>query len=157
MGQITFSADSLEEQGLARQDLPNGLKEIVDRVLAMDRERSASSHPRRQRRVSAGMAVEELEAELPRLIEEQVALRIQQMTATLQQELETAHVRALEAFVQDVNVKLVKRISALETNITSQGEAMSELRGHLRRTEDNLVRLITGVERLTRDLPAGKL
>jgi hypothetical protein len=154
VGQITFSADSLEEQGLARQDLPNGLKEIVDRVLAMD---SASSHPRRQRRVSAGMAVEELEAELPRLIEEQVALRIQQMTATLQQELETAHVRALEAFVQDVNVKLVKRISALETNITSQGEAMSELRGHLRRTEDNLVRLITGVERLTRDLPAGKL
>jgi len=103
------------------------------------------------------MAVDELEAELPRLIEEQVALRIQQMTATLQQELETAHVRALEAFVQDVNVKLVKRISALETNITSQGEAMSELRGHLRRTEDNLVRLITGVERLTRDLPAGKL
>jgi DNA-binding NarL/FixJ family response regulator len=100
-----------------------------------------------------GRTVQDLEARLPSLIEEAVTSRFHHLADKLQQEIEDTHVRTLETFVKNIQVKLVQRVSALETDMSKQAEAMSELREYSLRTEDNLSRLISGVDRLAHELP----
>ena len=52
--------------------------------------------------------ITDLETKLPRMIEEAVTARFQQMAGKLQQEIEETHVRTLESFVKNVQVKLVQ-------------------------------------------------
>ena len=75
------------------------------------------------------------------------------MASKLQQEIEETHVRTLETFVKNIQVKLVQRVSALETDMSKQAEAMNQLREYSQRTEDNLSRLISGVDKLAQELP----
>jgi TolA-binding protein len=103
--------------------------------------------------VALGRSVQELEARLPQLIEEAVTSRFQQMAGKLQQDIEDTHIRTLETFVKNIQVKLVQRVTALETDMSKQAEAMQQLREYSARTEDNLGRLITGVDRLAKELP----
>ncbi len=98
--------------------------------------------------------VDNLESFLPEMIEEAVTKRFEQMSGKLQQEIEETHVKTLESFVKNVQTKIVKRVSALEQDMTRQAEAMNQLRESSARTEDNLSRLITGVDKLARELPA---
>jgi len=100
-----------------------------------------------------GRLSSDLEARLPRMIEEAVSARFQQMAGKLQDEIEETHVRTLESFVKNVQVKLVQRVSALETDMSRQASAMMQLREYSQRTEDNLSRLIAGVDKLAQDLP----
>src|SRR5580658_212661 len=95
----------------------------------------------------------DLEARLPQLIEAAVTARFHNMASKLQQEIEQTHVRTLETFVKNIQVKLVQRVSALETDMSKQAEAMNQLREYSQRTEDNLSRLITGVDKLAQELP----
>lgn len=95
----------------------------------------------------------DIEARLPQLIEEAVTRRFQSMAGKLQEEIEEQHVRTLETFVKNIQVKLVQRVSALEQNMSQQAEAMHELREYNQRTEDNLTRLISGVDKLAHELP----
>jgi cytochrome c-type biogenesis protein CcmH/NrfG len=103
--------------------------------------------------VALGRTVQDLEARLPQLIEEAVTSRFQQMAGKLHQEIEDTHVRTLETFVKNIQVKLVQRVAALETDMSKQAEAMMQLREYSARTEDNLGRLISGVDRLAKELP----
>ena len=98
-------------------------------------------------------SMQELEARLPQMIEQAVTSRFHQMADKLQEEIEDTHVRTLETFVKNIQVKLVQRVSALETDMTKQAEAMNQLREYSQRTEDNLSRLITGVDKLAQELP----
>jgi DNA-binding NarL/FixJ family response regulator len=105
------------------------------------------------RDVALGRTVNDLEARLPQLIEEAVSTRFHNMATKLQQEVEETHVRTLETFVKNIQVKLVQRVSALETDMSKQAEAMGQLREYSQRTEDNLSRLISGVDKLAQELP----
>jgi DNA-binding NarL/FixJ family response regulator len=105
------------------------------------------------RETGMSRSVSDLEARLPRLIEEAVNTRFHQMADKLQQEIEETHVRTLENFVKNIQVKLVQRVSALEQDMSRQAQAMHQLREYSQRTEDNLSRLITGVDKLAQDLP----
>jgi hypothetical protein len=105
------------------------------------------------RDVALGRTLNDLEARLPHLIEEAVTSRFHNMAGKLQQEIEETHVRTLETFVKNIQVKLVQRVSALETDMSKQAEAMSQLREYSQRTEDNLSRLISGVDKLAQELP----
>jgi DNA-binding NarL/FixJ family response regulator/TolA-binding protein len=105
------------------------------------------------RDVALGRTASDLEARLPQLIEEAVTARFHNMASKLQQEIEETHVRTLETFVKNIQVKLVQRVSALETDMSKQAEAMNQLREYSQRTEDNLSRLITGVDKLAQELP----
>ncbi|MES1258176.1 MAG: response regulator, partial [Acidobacteriota bacterium] len=100
-----------------------------------------------------GRNVNNLEARLPEMIEMAVTKRFHQMAGKLQQEIEETHVRTLETFVKNIQAKLVQRISALEHDMSKQAETMSQLREDSQRTEDNLSRLISGVDKLARELP----
>lgn len=95
----------------------------------------------------------DIEAHLPQLIEEAVNRRFQSMAGKLQEEIEEQHVRTLETFVKNIQVKLVQRVSVLERNMQQQAEAMLQLHDYNQRTEDNLSRLISGVDKLTHELP----
>ena len=83
----------------------------------------------------------DLEARLPQLIERAVTSRFASMASKLQHEIEATHVRTLETFVRNIQVKLVQRVSALETDMSKQAQAMHQLREYSQRTEDNLSRL----------------
>jgi DNA-binding NarL/FixJ family response regulator/predicted negative regulator of RcsB-dependent stress response len=95
----------------------------------------------------------DVEARLPELIEQAVTKRFQSMAGKLQAEIEEQHVRTLETFVKNIQVKLVQRVSVLEQNMQHQADAMLQLREYNQRTEDNLSRLITGVDKLAHELP----
>jgi DNA-binding NarL/FixJ family response regulator len=95
----------------------------------------------------------DLEARLPELIEEAVTKRFKHMAGKLQEEIEDTHIRTLETFVKNIQVKLVQRVSALEQNMVQQADAMHQLREYNQRTEDNIGRLLSGVDRLAQDLP----
>ncbi|MDE3197760.1 MAG: response regulator [Acidobacteriota bacterium] len=144
------------------------LDEIDDRVAMMetgeapvpshprdwlDHEIADSLGPRRSETAVVVRSAADLEARLPAMIEEAVTNRFNQMASNLQQEIEETHVRTLEAFVKNIQVKLVQRVSALEQDMSKQAEAMDQMRESSRRTEDNLSRLITGVDKLAQDLP----
>ena len=103
--------------------------------------------------LAVGRTMNDLEARLPKMIEEAVTSRFQNMASKLQQEVEETHLRTLETFVKNIQVKLVQRVSALETDMAKQNEAMHQLREYSQRTEDNLSRLITGVDKLAQELP----
>jgi DNA-binding NarL/FixJ family response regulator len=105
------------------------------------------------RETGSGLTLNDLEARLPQLIEQAVTSRFANMASKLHQEIEETHVRTLETFVRNIQVKLVQRVSALETDMSKQAEAMHQLREYSQRTEDNLSRLISGVDRLAQDLP----
>jgi DNA-binding NarL/FixJ family response regulator len=105
------------------------------------------------RDLALGRTVQDLEARLPQLIEQAVTSRFHTLADKLQQEIEDTHVRTLETFVKNIQTKLVQRVSALETDMSKQAEAMNQLREYSARTEDNLSRLITGVDRLAQELP----
>jgi DNA-binding NarL/FixJ family response regulator/TolA-binding protein len=103
--------------------------------------------------VALARTISDLEARLPQLIEQAVTSRFHNMAAKLQQEIEETHVKTLETFVRNIQVKLVQRVSALETDMVKQAEAMNQLREYSQRTEDNLSRLISGVDKLAQELP----
>ena len=97
--------------------------------------------------------MQDLESCLPKLIEQAVNSRFQAMAEKLHDEIEETHIRTLETFVKNIQVKIVQRVSALETDMTKQAEAMNQLREYSQRTEDNLSRLILGVDKLAQELP----
>jgi DNA-binding NarL/FixJ family response regulator/TolA-binding protein len=105
------------------------------------------------RDLALGRNMKDLEAHLPQMIEHAVTARFHQMADKLQKDIEDTHVRTLETFVKNIQVKLVQRVSALETGMTRQAEAMQQLREYSERTEDNLSRLLTGVDKLAQELP----
>jgi len=95
----------------------------------------------------------EIEARLPQMIEQAVTERFEHMATRLQQEIEETHIKTLETFVKNVQVKLVQRVSSLEQDMARHTQAMQQLRDSSRRTEDNLTRLISGVDKLAQELP----
>ncbi len=109
--------------------------------------------PRADRMGMTYRGVDDLEARLPQLIEDAVTKRFSQMAGKLQQEIEETHVKTLESFVKNIQVKLVQRVTALEHDMSRQADAMRQITENSMRTEANLGRLIDGVDKLAQDLP----
>ena len=132
--------------------------EIGDEPVPADPQRWLSTQfantvSRQRGDIGPGRSAGDVEARLPELIEEAVSKRFHQMADKLQQEIEETHVRTLESFVKNIQTKLVQRVSALEQDMSKQADAMGQLRDYSQRTEDNLSRLISGVDRLAQELP----
>ena len=105
-------------------------------------------------RAGSRSSTHDVEARLPRqLIEEAVTKRFQSMAGKVQEQIAEQPVRTRAALVTNIQVKLVQRVSVLEQNMQHQAEAMHQLREYSQRTEDNLSRLISGVDKLANELP----
>jgi len=145
--------DRLDEIDTRVEQMESGAAPVPSNVRGWLNTQLVDSLQGSGREVAVGRTTNDLEAKLPRMIEEAVTARFQQMAGKLQQEIEETHVRTLESFVKNVQVKLVQRVSALEADMSHQAEAMLQLREYSQRTEDNLSRLIAGVDKLAQELP----
>jgi len=157
IGALLDRLDELEgrvmEMEAGEEPLPAAPREWLSRELADSLGDSRHPEPRGGRGGKSQISAREMEARLPQMIEEAVTRRFQSMAGKLQEEIEEQHVRTLETFVKNIQTKLVQRVSVLEQNMSHQAEAMQQLREYNQRTEDNLGRLLSGVDKLATELP----
>lgn len=90
----------------------------------------------------------ELDAQLPVIIHSTVDVRFQEAERKLQQDFEEAQSRTMAAFVETLQSKVVERISTLESNLAEQSNAIGKLRDTSLRTDENLQKMVAGIEQL---------
>jgi len=90
----------------------------------------------------------DLDAQLPVIIQSTVDVRFQEVERKLQQNFEEAQNRSMAAFVDTLQTKVVERISTLETNLAQQSSAIGKLRDASLRTDENLQKMLVGIEKL---------
>jgi len=98
------------------------------------------------RRVDERLA--DLDSQLPVLVQSTVDVRFQQVERKLQHDFEEAQSRSMAAFVETLQSKVVDRISTLETNLAEQSQAIGKLRDASQRSDENLQKMLVGIERL---------
>jgi chromosome segregation ATPase len=99
-----------------------------------------------------GKTIGDLESNLPSLIDATAAPRFAQMEDRLRTEREETQARAIETLDDHLQTKVVQRISTLESDLAGQSAALHELRDCSLRTDLNMQKLLSGVERLTAEI-----
>ena len=92
--------------------------------------------------------VNELDSHLPVIVQSTVDVRFREVETRLQQEFEQAQSRSMEAFVSTLQDRVVDRISTLEVNLAEQSHAIGSLRDASLKTDENLQKMLVGIERL---------
>ncbi|HUI39045.1 MAG TPA: tetratricopeptide repeat protein [Candidatus Nitrosotalea sp.] len=90
----------------------------------------------------------EMDAQIPVLIQSTVSVQFREVEHKLQLEFEEAQSRSMTAFVDTLQTKVVERITALETNLAEQSTAIGNLRDSSLRTDENLQKMLAGIEKL---------
>jgi uncharacterized coiled-coil protein SlyX len=98
------------------------------------------------RRVDQCLA--DLDSQLPVLVQSTVDVRFQQAEQKLQHDFEEVQSRSMTAFVETLQTKVVERISTLEVNLAEQSQAIGKLRDASARSDENLQKMLVGIERL---------
>jgi len=98
------------------------------------------------RRVDERLA--DLDSQLPVLVQSTVDVRFQEVERKLQRDFEEAQNRSMAAFAETLQSKVVDRISTLETNLAEQSQAIGKLRDSSQRSDENLQKMLAGIERL---------
>jgi tetratricopeptide (TPR) repeat protein len=97
-------------------------------------------------------ALEDLREAIPSLIDDTVNHRFLEIEDAFHRNIKEIHSRSIDSFTQSVHSKIGQRIAAMETNLSVHTEAMGQLREHYLKTDRNVQRLITGLDRLTAEL-----
>ncbi len=97
-------------------------------------------------------ALEDLKQAIPSLIDDTVNHRFLEIEDSFHRNIKEIHSRSIDSFTQSVQSKIGQRIAALETNLSIHTEAMGQLREHYLKTDRNVQRLMTGLDRLTAEL-----
>lgn len=90
----------------------------------------------------------DLDSQLPVLVQSTVDVRFEQIEKKLQHEFEEAQSRSMTAFVETLQTKVVERISTLEVNLAEQSHAIGKLRDASARSDENLQKMLVGIEQL---------
>jgi uncharacterized coiled-coil protein SlyX len=90
----------------------------------------------------------QLDVQLPVLIQSTVDVRFREVEQHLQRDFEEAQSRSMAAFVDTLQTKVVERISTLETNLAEQSQVIGKLRDASVRSDENLQKMLAGIERL---------
>ena len=98
------------------------------------------------RRVDQCLA--DLDSQLPVLVQSTVDVRFQQAEKKLQHDFEEVQSRSMTAFVETLQTKVVERISTLEVNLAEQSQAIGKLRDASARSDENLQKMLVGIEQL---------
>jgi Tetratricopeptide repeat len=97
-------------------------------------------------------SLEDLKHAIPGLIDETVNTRFLEIEDTFHRNVKEIHSRSIDTFTQSVQSKIGQRIAALENNLSIHTEAMGQLREHYLKTDRNVQRLMSGLDRLTAEL-----
>jgi len=90
----------------------------------------------------------QLDVQLPVLIQSTVDVRFREVEQNLQRDFEEAQSRSMAAFVDTLQTKVVERISTLENNLAEQSQVIGKLRDASVRSDENLQKMLAGIERL---------
>ena len=89
---------------------------------------------------------------VPSLIDDTVNRRFLEIEDSFHRNIKEIHSRSIDSFTQSVHSKIGQRIAAMETNLAVHTEAMGQLREHYLKTDRNVQRLMSGLDRLTAEL-----
>jgi len=140
------------ESRLSKVDaqIPSIVQSTVDLRLREVQSKLQRDYEEAQSRSMAAF-VETLESkvvEIPAIVQSTVDVRFREVQSKLQQDFEEAQNRSMAAFLDTLQSKVVNRINTLETNLSEQSEAIGELRDASLRTDENLQKMLVGIERL---------
>jgi hypothetical protein len=89
-----------------------------------------------------------LRGELQGWLENNVTTRMTEVEARLKSEAERGQRQMLDAFVDSVETRVIKRISTLEEEVSGQSAATTELCACSLRTEQSMQKLLGGLDRM---------
>ncbi len=95
-----------------------------------------------------GYAVDSLESKLPALIEQSIKPKFEEMHERVQREMQETASQTLEMFADRIQSRVVEKITSIEGDMGRQSEAINDLRDYSLKTDQNLQRLLAGVENL---------
>lgn len=146
LGELESRLQNLEGEG--------GVGSRVDaRAQAMSSVRSQIKAENRQVEAFSETSLR-LRGELQGWLEESVAMHLAEVEARLKAESERGQKQMLDVFVENVQTRVIQRISQLEEEVAGQSAAMSELRECSLRTERSIQKLLDGLDRLVVKPPA---
>ena len=95
-----------------------------------------------------GYAVSTLESKIPTLIDQGMKPRFEELHDRVQREMQETASQTLEIFADRIQARVVEKITSIEGDLTRQSEAINDLRDYSLKTDQNLQRLLAGVENL---------
>lgn len=132
--------------------LADRLKVLEGRMRQMEGSASAADlppFPERARSATADFSdAAELQYELHNWMEKSVASKMSDIESRLRAESERGQQEMLDSFVENVQTRVIQRITRLEDEVASQSAAMNELRECSLRTERSVQKLLGGLDRL---------
>src|SRR5438270_2965065 len=90
----------------------------------------------------------EIDSQLPVIIQSTVDIRFREVERKIQQDFEEAQNRSMSVFVETLQSKVVDRINTLESNLAEQSSTIGKLRESSLRTDENLQKMLVGIEKL---------
>jgi hypothetical protein len=95
-----------------------------------------------------GYTVSNLEAKLPELIDQSIKPKFEELHERVQREMQETASQTLEIFADRIQSRVVEKIASIEGDLGRQSEAINDLRDYSLKTDQNLQRLLAGVENL---------
>ncbi len=131
------------------------LQELEDRVHSQSSEVEAlraafqrASEVHDSRIDKLGYAVDSLETKLPSLIDQSIKPKFEELHERVQREMQETASQTLEIFADRIQSRVVEKITSIEGDLGRQSEAINDLRDYSLKTDQNLQRLLAGVENL---------
>lgn len=95
-----------------------------------------------------GYHVSNLESKLPELIDRSMKPKFEELHDRVQREMQETASQTLEIFADRIQARVVEKITSIEGDLGRQSEAINDLRDYSLKTDQNLQRLLAGVENL---------
>lgn len=95
-----------------------------------------------------GVAVTTLESRIPGMIDVCIKPRFEELHDRVQREMQETASQTLEMFADRIQARVVEKITSIEGDLGRQSEAINDLRDYSLKTDQNLQRLLAGVENL---------
>jgi TolA-binding protein len=131
------------------------LQELEDKVRAHDSEvealraaiqRAGEKHDARID--DLGYVVSSLQTRIPELIDQSIHPKFEELHERVQREMQETASQTLEMFADRIQSRVVEKITSIEGDLGRQSEAINDLRDYSLKTDQNLQRLLAGVENL---------
>ncbi len=95
-----------------------------------------------------GYAVSNLESRIPEIIDQSIRPKFEELHDRVQREMQETASQTLEIFADRIQSRVVEKITSIEGDLGRQSEAINDLRDYSLKTDQNLQRLLAGVENL---------
>ena len=97
-------------------------------------------------------ALSRLRTQIPELVEDAIASRFIEVEERFYTQIREIHQRATDTFIQSTQARVGTRMASLESTLAEQTQAMSDLRENHEKSDRNIDKLLSGLDRLTAEL-----